>query len=201
MKINMITNLKKNYRFIYIGIIILVILFIIYYMYDYIKDMINKKPIIAIAFFDNPKIKGTVHFTEDFYNNQVIIDIDLVSTFKNSNHGFHVHQAGDLSDGCISACAHFNPYNKKHGGPDSVERHVGDLGNIYFDSLGKARYQQTDSMIKLRGYKSNIIGRMLIIHEDEDDLGKGKNKESLITGNAGARVTCSVIGYSKKMFK
>ena len=170
-------------------------------MLNYIKDMANNTPNIAIAFFDTEKIKGTVHFTEDLFNNDVSIDIDLYSKFKNSDHGFHVHQAGDLTDGCTSACAHFNPYNSKHGGPESNERHVGDLGNIHFNSLGRCRQTFSDKMIKLRGYKSNILGRMLVIHEDRDDLGKGNNKESLITGNAGKRVTCAVIGYSKKMFK
>jgi len=52
-------------------------------------------------------------------------------------------------------------------------------------------------VIKLRGTKSNIIGRGLIIHADEDDLGLGGEKDSQVTGHAGARIACAVIGYAK----
>ena len=37
-----------------------------------------------------------------------------------------------------------------------------------------------DKVIKLKG-KYNIIGRSVVIHADEDDLGLGGNDESLIT--------------------
>ena len=50
------------------------------------------------------------------------------------------------------------------------------------------------------GSKSNILGRGLIIHEDEDDCGKGGDAESLKTGNAGKRIACAVIGYSKENY-
>jgi Cu-Zn family superoxide dismutase len=76
---------------------------------------------------------------------------------------------------------------------------VGDLGNIQTDSEGNAKYVFYDNIISLRG-KTNIIGRGLIIHADTDDCGKGSNPDSLITGNAGKRIACSVIGYSKKNF-
>ena len=80
-------------------------------------------------------------------------------------------------------------------------RHVGDLGNIQTNGKGEAKYTFYDNFIKLRGSKSNIVGRGLIIHEDEDDCGHGNNAESLKTGNAGKRIACAVIGYSKENFK
>ena len=124
----------------------------------------------AIAIFNEKKVKGQVCFTEDLENNCVHIDLDLQGLKPNFQHGFHVHEYGDLSDGCESMCNHFNPYGKSHGGKESRERHVGDLGNIQTDSQGRSKYRMTDSIIKLRGTKSNIIGRGLIIHADTDDL-------------------------------
>jgi Cu-Zn family superoxide dismutase len=78
------------------------------------------------------------------------------------------------------------------------ERHVGDLGNLKTDENGTVTTSIRDNIIRLRGEKANIIGRGLIIHADEDDCGKGNNEASLINGNAGKRIACAVIGYSKK---
>ena len=102
-----------------------------------------------------------------------------------------------MSEQCESMCAHFNPYHKDHGGPDSKNRHVGDLGNLKTDSEGVAKYSITDNLIKLRGTKCNIIGRGLIIHAEEDDCGKGSFPDSLTTGHSGKRIACAVIGYAK----
>ena len=37
--------------------------------------------------------------------------------------------------------------------------------------------------------------------DDASGLGLGNQEDSLTTGHAGARITCAVIGYSKKMFQ
>ena len=151
----------------------------------------------AIAVFQG-NIHGTVRFKQQ--GELVDIYIDLKGLSKNGLHGFHVHEYGDLSDGCNSACAHFNPFNTSHGCPGMKERHVGDLGNLRTDLFGNANYVITDDLIKLTGTITNIIGRMLIIHQDPDDCGQGigqLRQESLKTGNAGKRIACAVIGYAK----
>jgi Cu-Zn family superoxide dismutase len=162
--------------------------------------MEKDKEIYAIAVFTDA-IKGTVKFTEDIKENKIKIELNITGLKPKSKHGFHVHEAGDLTDKCTSMCAHFNPFGKNHGCPGRKERHVGDLGNIVTNSKGEAKYIFYDNVIKLRGTKCNIIGRGLIIHEDEDDCGLGGNTESLKTGNAGKRIACAVIGYSKENFK
>jgi Cu-Zn family superoxide dismutase len=176
--------------------ILLLFVFILSYLYYNMPS----KPIYAIAVF-NDDIKGTVKFTEDLVNKKIKIDLNLTGLKPNSSHGFHVHEAGDLTDKCTSMCAHFNPYGKTHGCPGKSIRHVGDLGNINTNSKGEAKYSFFDDVIKLRGSKANIIGRGLIIHQDKDDCGDGANPESLKTGNAGKRIACAVIGYSKENFK
>tara|TARA_B100001057_G_scaffold259427_1_gene259629 strand:- start:1981 stop:2616 length:636 start_codon:yes stop_codon:yes gene_type:complete len=111
-------------------------------------------------------------------------------------HGFHIHEYGDLTDGCNSACSHFNPFNKNHGGLDTNDRHAGDLGNIKsLNGISKGELYVKDICI-LKNKKTSVLGRMFIIHDKEDDLGKGDNEESLKTGNAGTRLACGVIGLA-----
>lgn len=119
-----------------------------------------------------------------------------ISGLTQGLHGFHVHEFGDNTNGCISAGPHFNPFNKEHGGPDHEIRHVGDLGNIIAGESGVAKISIKDSIISLHG-DSNIIGRTVVVHADPDDLGQGGHELSKTTGNAGGRLACGVIGLAK----
>ena len=74
-------------------------------------------------------ISGVIQFSQNLETGQVKIAYEIIG-LSDGKHGFHIHKYGDLTDGCSSACAHFNPYNKTHGGRNSAERHVGDLGNL-----------------------------------------------------------------------
>jgi len=112
------------------------------------------------------------------------------------NHGFHVHQFGDVSTGCGSTGGHFNPAGKQHGGPTMDNRHAGDLGNIVADANGTAVVDITDAQVPLSGDNS-VIGRAIVVHAGEDDLGQGGFEDSLTTGHAGGRLACGVIGLSK----
>ena len=159
----------------------------------------SKKLIKAIAVINArtpSECAGTIQFSEVKNSNLIEIDINL-KNLKPGKHGFHIHESGNLNGGCGSCCAHFNPTNTIHGGKDSKTRHIGDLGNIKANKNGSCKTKTTDSKIKLRGTKFNIIGRSVVIHADEDDLGEGDNQESLVTGNAGARIGCAVIGYKE----
>ena len=85
-----------------------------------------------------------------------------VTGLKPGNHGFHIHQFGDYSAGCVSAGPHFNPAGKEHGGPSDEIRHAGDLGNITADARGKAVIDIVDDQLPLSGPNS-IIGRSVVV--------------------------------------
>lgn len=131
----------------------------------------------------NSKVTGTVTFTKAGDEVQVVADVQNLTA---GSHGFHIHEKGDCSaPDAASAGAHFNPTQKHHGGPDTAERHSGDLGNLMADFGGKA-HLDWKGKLSLTGADS-IIGKSVVVHEKADDL---KTDPS---GNSGARIACGAI--------
>lgn len=136
----------------------------------------------------------------------------------NETHAIHIHEYGDMTNGCVSLGGHYNPTNALHG------RHAGDL---IFNFTANERGQ----FYLLRAHHfalEDIYGRSIVIHAFPDDLGVqgddvfeysimpadevntlcrtlGYNepdirekrhrlqKESLLNGNAGKRICCAII--------
>lgn len=144
----------------------------------YIKAKVLLKPT------KGNEVTGEVTFVETDKGVHVVADVDGL---KQGKHGFHIHENGDCSapDGS-SAGGHFNPKKALHGGPESAERHVGDLGNVVADDKGHGHYERDDFVITLKG-ENSIIGRSVVVHSDADDF------KTQPTGNSGGRLACGII--------
>lgn len=147
-----------------------------------------------------PDITGVVIFTQRItcyghYSLQVKVSVTGLPADGNwTYHGFHVHESGDLSNGCTSMGSHYNPYNTMHGSQrdPANRRHVGDFGNVVKDPYGNIQGAIFDNLASLVGSRS-IIYRGIVLHQRQDDLGRGNDEESLRTGNAGPRLACCII--------
>jgi len=152
----------------------------------------------AISFVKSDIVNGIIYFHQCSPYDKVKVRFILKGT-PNRTHAIHVHEFGDAMDGdCKSLGPHFNPYHTLHGSRRyDDQRHAGDLiNNITFDREGYFRYEYEDDIIRLSGDTDySIVGRSIVIHNKPDDLGKGGNDESLISGNAGERIACSSISW------
>ena len=133
-------------------------------------------------------VKGTILFMQKPGTKTLIKG--RVTGLTKGDHGFHIHEFGDMSKGCESMGAHYNPDSVDHGGIDNG--HVGDLGNINAGENGVAEVNKVSKYVDLIGDRS-VVGRGVVVHKDPDDLGQGGDAESLKTGNAGERLACGVI--------
>jgi len=131
------------------------------------------------------QVRGEAKFTQ--VGSRVRVTAELTGLSPGA-HGFHIHEKGDCSaaDG-MSTGGHFNPQNKKHGAPDTPDRHAGDLGNLTADQSGKATLTMMVDGISVGKGMDGVIGRGLIVHANADDL------KTDPTGNAGGRYGCGVI--------
>ena len=129
---------------------------------------------------------GTVQFT------QVAGGVHMVGTFKGLTpglHGFHVHEKGSCDSLGNAAGGHFNPLALDHGIPDSVNHHMGDLGNLTVGTDSSASVDRVVGYLTLEGANS-IVGHALVVHALMDN-------GSQPLGAAGARISCAVIAEGK----
>lgn len=143
----------------------------------------------AVAVFKQDDIYGEVVVSN--YRDGVKVKAQFTRLPK-GKHGFHIHRAGDLrGEGCQGLCEHYDIGKNSHGGdPDhGGERHTGDLGNIELKN-GKFYKEYYIKGVTVK----DLWGRSIIVHKDEDDLGKGFFEDSKVTGHSGARIGCAIFG-------
>ncbi len=134
------------------------------------------------------KVTGTVTFTQE--DDTLRVSVDLSGFPPNTDHGFHIHEFGDLSAADLSSAGgHFNPTHEHHGGPESAHHHAGDLGNIHADDHGNVKVELTfkNKNLQFTTGPTGILGRSVIVHVHADDL------TSDPAGNSGTRVAGGVI--------
>ncbi|CAM0134847.1 unnamed protein product [Umbelopsis sp. WA50703] len=151
------------------------------------------------CFNDNPSVlpevskQGLARFVQ-IDNDTCLIDV-TVQGLKPGKHGIHIHELGDISNGCDSCGDHYNPTDVDHG--DSETGHVGDLGNIEVEDNGWGDLVLESKRVKVW----DIIGRSMVITAGEDDLGKGQSTKSKWDGASGAGVLCGIVARSAGAFE
>jgi Cu-Zn family superoxide dismutase len=125
-------------------------------------------------------VHGTVTFSQAVVGGVVTVKGHIKGLDADAKRGFHVQcvlltlirqhllthtssELGNLSGGCASAGAHYNPLGVAHGARSDTVRHAGDLGNIQADADGVADFEFEDAVLSLNGVFS-IVGRTVMVH-------------------------------------
>ena len=66
--------------------------------------------------------------------------------------------------------------------------------------LGVTHVDIVDKEISLGYGPNSILGRVIVVHQGVDDLGRGGNAGSMVSGNAGPRVACGIIEVYSNYF-
>ena len=182
------------------------------------KSIINKMKCVCLwnpgkrtnySYSTIPSLRGFVFLNQEKPEEDVKVVI-YINGLEDGLHGIHIHEKSmtDVKDLNATNCCdklggHFNvgsswSLTDPHGTPHGS--HTGDLCLNIRSKDRKAYFCYYDSKISLfEGDKRNVTNRTVVIHENEDDLGKGiyleedKNIASLVNGNAGKRVSCAEI--------
>jgi Cu-Zn family superoxide dismutase len=131
----------------------------------------------AVAYFDRDNVFGTVRFHQPHPSAPVRVQIALKGFDPCQTHAIHIHEYGDLTQGCMSTGKHLNPSGDPHGSVyfTPKHRHAGDLiNNLTTNTQGCVCIVFDDDRISLVGGKPEcIVGRSVVIHRDADDYGLG----------------------------
>ena len=155
-----------------------------------VSAVIPHNAVAAVRPTEGNKVTGWVKFTDLPDGSGVHVSAEVSGFDPNTQHGFHIHQFGDITDPkADNAGGHFDPLGTgHHGHPEDAPqtRHGGDMGNLSADASGVAKLE-----MDLKGTTvAAILGRSVIVHAKADDFGQP-------TGNAGARIGAGVIGVAK----
>ncbi len=88
-------------------IILVFIIGLLSYKSNFIPNSQKVKKAICVLTNTTENVKGVITL-EETINNGCKIQVN-VSGLSPGKHGFHIHNKGDLTDGCTSLCSHFNP--------------------------------------------------------------------------------------------
>ncbi|BBN98429.1 superoxide dismutase family protein [Sporolactobacillus terrae] len=152
------------------------------------KDAQNGKLIVSLINAKNEEM-GTAKLSETAKGVRIELEAEGLTP---GIHAIHFHEYGSCTPpDFMSAGAHFNPENKKHGLKNPMGPHAGDMVNIFADRHGHVKTVLFNSMVTLKEGKPNSLrdadGSALIIHE------KGDDQVTDPSGNSGDRILCGVI--------
>ena len=67
------------------------------------KENKNYTKCICVLHENNNKVSGVVKFSQKIGSDKVRVEYEIKG-LANGKHGFHIHEYGDLTDGCMSSC-------------------------------------------------------------------------------------------------
>lgn len=132
-----------------------------------------------------PNIVGIANFYRTRWKAGVMVEVELSNLPNSASYSprflaMHIHENGDCSNNFANTGMHYNPTGAAH------PYHLGDLPSV-LNSNGYAYMVFYDSFLNLE----DIINRSVIIHGKRDDF------TSQPSGDAGDKIACGVIKYTK----
>jgi Cu-Zn family superoxide dismutase len=148
-----------------------------------------KKAVAILSSASGSKLEGKAYFMET--ENDMVGFYLEVSNIAPGLHAVHLHESGDCSaeDG-TSAVSNRNTGDNDQGNANS-EFHESYIQNIYVRKDSSGILDMTFDTWTIGGPdSSNVIGKVVIVHEVADD------NESQPSAAAGTRIGCGVVKLS-----